>query len=129
MTIPEACQLVLQAAAIGGPGDAMVLDMGEPIKIVDVAERLIAESGKRVRIEFAGLRPGEELYEVLLSTLEAGTASEHPLISRVTVTGVDPDDLPQNPQGSEDTVPLLGQRPGDVLRTSSVKIQAGGAVA
>lgn len=120
MTIPEACQLVLQAAAIGGPGDAMVLDMGEPIKIVDVAERLIAESGKRVRIEFAGLRPGEKLHEVLFSDLEDGTASGHPLISRVTVTGIDPDDLPKRPKSREDIMPFLGQQPDGELSTSSV---------
>ena len=110
MTIPEACQLVLQAGAIGGPGDAMVLDMGEPIKIVDVAERLIAESGKRVKIEFTGLRPGEKLHEALFSTLESGIASEHPLISSVTVTGVNPDDLPRHPKTKEEIMPYLGQQ-------------------
>ncbi len=110
MTIPEACQLVLQAGAIGQPGDAMVLDMGEPIKIVDVAERLIAESGKRVKVEFTGLRQGEKLHEALFSTLESGIASEHPLISSVTVTGVNPDDLPRHPKTKEEIMPYLGQQ-------------------
>ncbi|NLI01366.1 MAG: polysaccharide biosynthesis protein, partial [Chthonomonadales bacterium] len=90
MTIPEACELVLQAGAIGRPGDVLVLDMGEPVKIVDVAERLIAESGRDIEIEFTGLRPGEKLHEVLFSEHEEGTTSGHPLISGVSVPDLDP---------------------------------------
>ena len=94
MTIPEACQLVLQAGAIGTPGDVLVLDMGEPVRIVDVAKRLIAESGKDIKIRYTGLRHGEKLHEVLFSNLEEGTASEHPLISQVSVPPLDPAKLP-----------------------------------
>jgi FlaA1/EpsC-like NDP-sugar epimerase len=69
MTIPEASQLVLQAGAMGKGGEIFVLDMGKPIKIVELAERLIALSGKRpyqdINIVFTGLRPGEKLYEEL----------------------------------------------------------------
>ncbi|MDO5683604.1 MAG: nucleoside-diphosphate sugar epimerase/dehydratase [Propionibacteriaceae bacterium] len=91
MTIPEACQLVLQAAAIGKPGDVLVLDMGEPVRIVDVAKRLIEVSGRTdVEIQFTGLRPGEKLHEVLFGELEAGVPSDHPLISQVTVPVLDP---------------------------------------
>ena len=74
MTIPEACQLVLQASAIGQGGQICVLDMGEPVKIVDLARNLILLSGLRpdedIRIEFTGMRPGEKLYEELSTMLE-----------------------------------------------------------
>jgi len=67
MLIPEACQLVLQAASIGKGGDVMILDMGEPVKIVDLAKNMIKLSGREdIQIEFTGLRPGEKLYEELL---------------------------------------------------------------
>jgi FlaA1/EpsC-like NDP-sugar epimerase len=74
MTIPEACQLVLQAAAVGKGGQICVLDMGEPMKIVDLARDLILLSGLKpgedIKIEFTGVRPGEKLYEELSSLLE-----------------------------------------------------------
>lgn len=69
MTIPEAARLVLQAGAIGESGQVLVLDMGDPVKIVDLAKTMIRMSGKdlqEIRIEFSGLRPGEKLYEELL---------------------------------------------------------------
>ncbi|QKF73458.1 NDP-sugar epimerase, putative UDP-GlcNAc-inverting 4,6-dehydratase FlaA1 [Aliarcobacter faecis] len=67
MLIPEACELVLQAASIGKGGEIFILDMGEPIKIVDLAKKMIDLSGRsEVKIEFCGLRPGEKLYEELL---------------------------------------------------------------
>lgn len=94
MTIPEACQLVLQASVLGRPGDVCVLDMGEPVKIVDVAHRLMAESGKKVEIRYTGLRHGEKLHEVLFSEVEAAKPSAHPLINSVDVPLFDPKDLP-----------------------------------
>jgi len=67
MLIPEACQLVLQAASIAKGGELFILDMGEPIKIVDLAQKMIELSGREdIEIEFSGLRPGEKLYEELL---------------------------------------------------------------
>ena len=67
MLIPEACELVLQAGAIGTGGEIFILDMGEPIKIVDLAQKMIDLSGQEsIEIEFSGLRPGEKLYEELL---------------------------------------------------------------
>jgi FlaA1/EpsC-like NDP-sugar epimerase len=81
MTIPEACQLVLQASAIGKGGQICVLDMGQPVKIVDLAKNLILLSGLRpdeqIKIEFTGMRPGEKLYEELSSLLEDTVPTEH----------------------------------------------------
>ncbi|KAI2694535.1 nucleoside-diphosphate sugar epimerase/dehydratase [Pseudomonas sp. TNT3] len=89
MTIPEAAQLVIQAGSMGLGGDVFVLDMGEPVKIVELAEKMIHLSGLSVRseknphgdisIEFTGLRPGEKLYEELLIG-DNVAATEHPMI-------------------------------------------------
>ena len=67
MLIPEACELVLQTGAIAKGGEIFILDMGEPIRITDLANKMIDLSGKKdVKLEFTGLRPGEKLYEELL---------------------------------------------------------------
>jgi FlaA1/EpsC-like NDP-sugar epimerase len=84
---------VLQAGAIGQPGDVLVLDMGEPVRILDVANRLIDESRQSIEIEFSGLRQGEKLHEVLLSAAERGSASGHPLITQVSVPPLEPIEL------------------------------------
>jgi len=81
MTIPEAVRLVLQAGAIGRAGEIMILDMGEPVRIIDVAQRLIDQSGKNVEIIFTGLRSGEKMHEVLVGTAEIGVTREHPRIT------------------------------------------------
>lgn len=93
MTIPEACELVIQAGAIGNDGQVMVLDMGTPVRIDDVARRLIAESGKKVKITYTGLRSGEKLHEVLFGEDEKPASSSHPLISCVKVPPRSPSDL------------------------------------
>jgi FlaA1/EpsC-like NDP-sugar epimerase len=71
MTIPEACKLILQAGALGEKGEIFILDMGTPIKIVDMARDLIRRSGFKpdvdIEIKFTGLRPGEKLYEELIT--------------------------------------------------------------
>ena len=86
MLIPEASQLVLQASAIGRDGHVMVLDMGTPVKIVDVAQTLIELSGERgVEIIYTGLRPGEKLTEELFTPGERIHQSPHPLIDYVDV--------------------------------------------
>lgn len=91
MLIPEACQLVLQAAAIGTDGKVMVLNMGEPVKIVEVANTLIALSGRRdVDIIFTGLRPGEKLSEELFTPGEDIKSSDHPLVTHVDVPRIAP---------------------------------------
>ncbi len=92
MLIPEACQLVLEASAVGRDGEVMVLDMGEPVKIADVAKTLIRISGRRdIDIKYTGLRPGEKLSEDLFSENEGRRPSANPLIQRVTVPGLDGD--------------------------------------
>ena len=88
MTIPEACQLIMQAAVIGNGGETFVLDMGKPVKIRYLAEQMIRLSGQQpdreVRIEFTGLRPGEKLFEELFYETEELSATGHPklLIAR-----------------------------------------------
>jgi FlaA1/EpsC-like NDP-sugar epimerase len=90
MTIPEACELVIQAGALSHDGEVLVLDMGEPVKIADLARRLIAECDRSVEIVYTGLRPGEKMHEVLFSPDEMPSASEHPMIQRVEVPAMSP---------------------------------------
>jgi FlaA1/EpsC-like NDP-sugar epimerase len=86
MTIPEAVQLVIQAAAIGGPGEALVLDMGAPVRIVDLARELMAISGRSAQIVYTGLRTGEKMHEELFADGEDRDHRPwHPAISHVTV--------------------------------------------
>ncbi|MGD9961716.1 polysaccharide biosynthesis protein [Nocardioides sp.] len=85
MTVEEAVQLVIQAGAIGCAGDALVLDMGQPVKILDVAQQLIEQSGRPVEIIYTGLRGGEKLHEKLFGVGETDRRPEHPLISHVAV--------------------------------------------
>ena len=86
MTIPEACQLVLQAAVVGATGETLVLDMGEPVKIADVARTLIEQSGKEVEIVYTGLRENEKLAEELFDSSESPVHGRvHEAISSVNV--------------------------------------------
>lgn len=86
MLIPEACQLVLQAAAIGRDGEVMVLDMGEPAKIQDVATTLIELSGRKdIEIVYCGLRPGEKMSEELFTPGDSIKTTDHELVSSVDV--------------------------------------------
>jgi FlaA1/EpsC-like NDP-sugar epimerase len=85
MTISEAVQLVIQAGAIGNNGEVLVLDMGKPVSIYEVAAQLVKNSGKAVEIEIVGLRSGEKVHEELFGDGEVDTRPRHPLISHVAV--------------------------------------------
>jgi FlaA1/EpsC-like NDP-sugar epimerase len=97
MTIPESAQLVLQASAIGKGGEVFILHMGEPVRIMDLAETLITLSGLRphedIKIIETGIRPGEKLHEELRFETEAIVATEHPKIFINQISGLNPDDL------------------------------------
>jgi FlaA1/EpsC-like NDP-sugar epimerase len=104
MTIPEASQLVIQAGAMGGSGEVFVLDMGSPVRIIDLARRMIHLTGYSVRdqanpngdiaIEFSGLRPGEKLYEELLIG-DNVSGTEHPRIMKANESCLSLDELEQ----------------------------------
>ena len=92
MSIPEAAQLVLQAGLMGQGGEIFVLDMGEPVKIVDLAKDLIRLSGlkeEEIRIDYSGLRPGEKLYEELLADNEHTLLTPHPKLRIAKARNVD----------------------------------------
>ena len=92
MTIPEACQLVLQAAVTGDSGETVVLDMGEPLKISEVARTLIERSEKEIEIVYTGLREGEKMAEELFDDAEQPVHGDrHPLLSEVRVEPIIPD--------------------------------------
>lgn len=97
MTIPEACQLVLQAGALGEGGEIFVFDMGESVKIVDLARKMIKlsgfEVGKDIHIVFTGLRPGEKLYEEVLNVKETTLPTPHKRIKRAKVREYDFDEI------------------------------------
>lgn len=113
MMISEACELVMQAGAVGSAGEVLVLDMGQPVSILGVAKRLIAQSGKKIDITFTGLRPGEKMHEVLLSGSEHGVRRAHPMITHVNVAPLCPADLLDLPAGSEllPSIPRLASVP------------------
>lgn len=93
MTIPEACQLVLEAGFMGNDGQIYVFDMGEPVKVLDVALNLIRLSGlepfKDIKIKYVGLRPGEKLYEEMFSSDEPMVPTHNPKISIAKVSEID----------------------------------------
>jgi len=102
MTADEAVQLVLQAAVIGRDGEVLVLDMGEQIRIADMARRLVATVPRQVDIVYTGLRPGEKLAEDLLGQGERDERPYHPLIRHVPVAPLSPE-------------AVIGLDPGDAL--------------
>ncbi len=122
MTIEEACQLVVQAAAIGAAGEALVLDMGEPVRILDVAKQLIDQSGSPIRVVFTGLREGEKMHEDLFGSEEPRDLRPmHPLVSHVPVPALSPRqalELPVTgtPRSVREAIALLSAEPGDARR-------------
>ena len=98
MTIEEAVQLVIQAGAIGSGGDVLVLDMGEPVRIDDVARQMVEQADRPIEIVYTGLREGEKLHEVLLGTDEHPVPGPHPMITHVAA-------VPLHPAAVEDLDP------------------------
>jgi FlaA1/EpsC-like NDP-sugar epimerase len=97
MLIPEACKLVLQAGTMGNGGEIYIFDMGKPVRIVDLANRMIKLSGaKNVEIKFSGLRDGEKLYEELLNDTEITKPTHHPKIKIAAVREYDYEDAKRN---------------------------------
>jgi FlaA1/EpsC-like NDP-sugar epimerase len=135
MTIPEAVQLVVQAGAIGGRGQVYVLDMGEPVSIVDLAETMIRLSGKEpgrdIDVEFVGARPGEKLHEELWSKDETVTPSGHEAILLVTRSPIEPEwldaelDELQRLVEAGDTLELVGRLNRIVAQPHRVAVAAG----
>lgn len=99
MTIPEACRLVLEAGSMGNGGEIYIFDMGKPVKIVDLAKRMISLSGRTdVKIEFTGLRHGEKLYEELLNVKELTKPTYHEKIMIANVREYDYDEVKERIQ-------------------------------
>ncbi|MBP3264562.1 MAG: polysaccharide biosynthesis protein, partial [Acidaminococcaceae bacterium] len=102
MTIPEASQLVIEAGSMGNGGEVFVLDMGKPVKIVDLAKNMIRLSGfvpdKDIKIRFTGLRPGEKLFEELMTAEEGTKVTSHVQIRQAILQDEDPALLRQQMQ-------------------------------
>ena len=109
MTISEAVQLVVQAGAIGQTGEVLVLDMGKPVSIHDVAEQLVKNSGKPINIEVVGLRVGEKIHEELFADGETDERPRHPLISHVAAKPINQSSLTKNPTDSRELMIKLTQ--------------------
>jgi len=120
MTIPEACQLVLQAGALAHGGEIFLLDMGEPVKIVDLARDMIRMSGYEpdsdIRVEFSGVRPGEKLYEELLLDSETHARTVHPKILVGRIAPVEADFIEA---AMRDLAEVLEAPPDEVRRVLS----------
>ena len=111
MTIPEACNLVLEAGAMGQGGDIFVFDMGKPVKIYDLATRMIQLSGlKNIEIKEIGLRPGEKLYEELLATKENTIPTYHPKIMHAEVRRYDTSEVDRSYDELQDIMWTLDDR-------------------
>ncbi|MCT1601731.1 polysaccharide biosynthesis protein [Kocuria sp. p3-SID1433] len=118
MTIPEACQLVVQAGAIARGGEVLILDMGEPIRILDIAERLRTLSGREsIEIVITGLRPGEKLHEELIGLGESDERPFHPKISHAKAAALSPEGLDRHTWKLRGNMPTTGMIP--VVRAHS----------
>jgi FlaA1/EpsC-like NDP-sugar epimerase len=120
MTIPEACQLVVQAGGIGRPAEVLILDMGEPVRILDVAQRMIDMSGQDIAIVYTGLRPGEKLHEELVGINETDERPIHPQISHTAVSPISPDNLDKDRwiERCKESYPVAAADSADALATS-----------
>uniref|UniRef100_UPI0004957327 polysaccharide biosynthesis protein n=1 Tax=Blastococcus sp. URHD0036 TaxID=1380356 RepID=UPI0004957327 len=133
MTIPEAVQLVIQAGAIGRGGEALVLDMGTPVRIGDVAAHLIGLEDRPIAIKVTGLRPGEKLHEDLFGAGEGDSRPIHPMISHVAVPALEADALERlgttYPTGTTSRTAALRDRVGEPPQRDAGVDQEHGATA
>jgi FlaA1/EpsC-like NDP-sugar epimerase len=115
MTIPEACQLVLEAGTMGEGSEIFVFDMGESVKIIDLAKKMIQlsgmELGKDIEIRITGLRPGEKLYEELLAKEENTLATHHPQILKAKMREEESDQISK----IVDLIELFGAQDNDEM--------------
>jgi FlaA1/EpsC-like NDP-sugar epimerase len=127
MTVEEAVQLVIQAGAVGRDGEALVLDMGEPVRIDDVARRLAAQAQRPVDVVYTGLRPGEKLHEVLFGADERGETPGHPRIAHVCVSPLAPESVYALPDDLDDAelVAALQRLTSDTTQPESAQEPAG----
>ena len=124
MTVEEAVELVIQAGAIGGPGEVLVLDMGQPVRIAELARLLASRSQRSIGLVFTGLRPGEKLHERLLGRDEADRRPAHPLISHVEVPPLTPC-VARAIDVSENDDSVVGRLAGLCMQTTGALEQEG----
>jgi FlaA1/EpsC-like NDP-sugar epimerase len=119
MTIPEASQLVMQAGAMGEGGEIFILDMGEPVKIVDLARDLVTLSGLRpgddIEIRFTGIRPGEKLIEELSAAAEHAEKTRHP---KVFIGKIKPHEWADVVDGVDHLLEVAGGTEMDLVRSA-----------
>lgn len=121
MTVEEAVQLVIQAGAVGGRGETLVLEMGEPVAIADIARRMIANASEPVEMVFTGLRPGEKMREVLFSTGERPRRQGHPLLHHIDGVAFPPEALEDLRTAADDAAVVARLRE---LCTSTVSAES-----
>jgi len=129
MTIPEAVRLVLQAAAIGASGQVLVLDMGEPVRIVDLAREMIRLAGHapdEIEIVYTGLRPGEKLYEELLADADSTLPTPVPRIHLARLSGGD-ESVRELLEWATGDRPVADARVQERLAAAVPEYRAGGA--
>jgi FlaA1/EpsC-like NDP-sugar epimerase len=95
MTVKEAVHLVLESLDVGAHGETLILDMGKPIKILDVANQMIQASGQNIEVIYTGLRPGEKLHEILYGPSEIIEYRSHPKIMHTRVSPLKERELEQ----------------------------------
>jgi dTDP-glucose 4,6-dehydratase len=119
MTMQEAARLIVQAGAIGESGEVMILDMGEPVRILDVAQRFADLHTPQLEIVFTGLRPNEKMHEDLVADGERGIVRSHPLISHVAVDAMSIDAVRGSSPATGEQIAAVVQRGTSSVASSS----------
>lgn len=125
MTVHESVQLVIQAAAIGRDGEALVLDMGDPVKILDVARQMIDQSQRSIQIVYTGLKAGEKLHEVLFGSGEVDDRPIHHLVSHVSVPPITQDDVMSLSTGRDNDKVVRAMREMSERMRMEISIEVG----